>query len=240
VVRSRPLVALTGRRLGAKVTRWPHAHAAVSPRAYLDAIRRASATPALIDPAPITAAEANELVGRFDALVVSGGPDVDPACSGQPAHPETYGVDREADDFEIALLHAAIDRELPTLAICRGIQVLNVARGGTLYQHIVDDPGVEPHGRTGEADGQYRHAVMLETGSKLHKVMGSDRVACSCHHHQAVARVGDGLHVSARADDGIVEGIELDVPSLLAVQWHPEDTAGADPVQQRLFDWLCQ
>jgi gamma-glutamyl-gamma-aminobutyrate hydrolase PuuD len=235
-----PLVALTGRRLGAKVTRWPHAHAAVSPRAYLDAIRRAGAVPVLVDPAPITLDEAVALLRRFDALVVSGGPDVDPAHYGEPSHAETYGVDREADDFEIALLHAAIERELTTLAICRGIQVLNVARGGTLHQHFVEGPGVRPHGRPGEADGQYVHEVTLEPGSRLRKVMGADRVECSCHHHQAVASLGDGLHVSARADDGIVEGLELDLPSLLAVQWHPEDTAGDDPAQQRLFDWLCQ
>jgi putative glutamine amidotransferase len=239
-VSSRPLVALTGRRLGAKVERWPHAHAAVSPRAYLDAVRRAGAEPVLVDPSPITTSEAEELLGRFDALVLTGGPDVDPACYGQPQHAATYGVDRGADDFEIALARAAIDRELTTLAICRGIQVLNVAFGGTLYQHIVDEPGVDAHGRPGEADGQYRHDVTLEPGSKLRKVMGADRVRCSCHHHQAIARVGDGLHVSALADDGIVEGLELDLPTLLAVQWHPEDTAGDDPAQQRLFDWLCQ
>jgi putative glutamine amidotransferase len=239
-VSPRPLVALTGRRLGRNVSRWPHARAAVSPRAYLDSIRRAGAVPVLLDAAPINAAEATDLLSRFDALVVSGGPDVDPSCYGEEPNPATYGVDREDDAFEIALLHAAIERELPTLAICRGIQVLNVARGGTLYQHIVDDPGVEPHGRPGEADGQSRHDVTLEPGSKLRKVMGAERVHCSCHHHQAVAGVGDGLHVTARADDGIVEGLELDLPSLLAVQWHPEDTAGDDPAQQRLFDWLCQ
>jgi putative glutamine amidotransferase len=239
-VTSRPLVALTGRRLGAKVERWPHAHAAVSPRAYLDAVRRAGAEPVLVDPSPTTTSQAEELLGRFDALVLTGGPDVDPACYGQPPHAATYGVDRGADDFEVALARAAIDRELTTLAICRGIQVLNVALGGTLYQHIVEEPGVDAHGRPGEADGQYRHDVTLEPGSKLRKVIGADRVQSSCHHHQAIAQVGDGLHVSARADDGIVEGLELDGPTLLAVQWHPEDTAGDDPAQQRLFDWLCQ
>jgi putative glutamine amidotransferase len=239
-VSSRPLVALTGRRLGATFDRWPHPRAAVSPRAYLDAVRRAGAEPVLVDPSPVTRSEAEELLRRFDALVLTGGPDVDPACYGQPRHAATYGVDRVADDFEIALARAAIGRELPTLAICRGIQVLNVALGGTLYQHIVDEPGVDAHGRPGEADGQYRHDVTLEPGSKLRKVIGADRVQCSCHHHQAVAQVGDGLYVSARAEDGIVEGLELDLPTLLAVQWHPEDTAGDDPAQQRLFDWLCQ
>ncbi len=236
---ARALVALTGRRLGSNVTRWPYARAAVSPRPYLDAVRRAGAEPVLLDPSPITARAASDLLGRFDALVLTGGPDVDPSCYGRAPHPETYGVDREADDFELVLVRAAIERELPTLAICRGIQVLNVALGGTLHQHIVEAPGVSPHGRPGEAEGRLLHDVTLEPGSKLRKVMGADRVACSCHHHQAVATLGDGLRVSARADDGIVEALELDLPTLLAVQWHPEDTAGDDSAQQRLFDWLC-
>jgi putative glutamine amidotransferase len=129
---------------------------------------------------------------------------------------------------------------LPTLAICRGAQIVNVARGGSLHQHIVEAPGVAPHGRPGEAGGQHHHDVQIEAGSLLRKVLGTDRARCSCHHHQSVARLGEGLHVTAHADDGIVEALELDGAPMLAVQWHPEDTAGVDPVQQRLFDWVCQ
>jgi putative glutamine amidotransferase len=236
---SRPLIAVTGRRLGAHRATWPYAHATALPRAYLQAVRRSGADPVVLDAFPIDRGEAAALVSRFDALVFTGGPDVDPACYGEPQHPSTYGVEREADDFEIALLHAALARDVPTLAICRGAQVVNIALGGTLYQHIVEDPGVESHGRPGETDGQYVHDVEVDASSMLHKVMGVDRARCSCHHHQAVARLGDGLHVTARASDGIVEGLELDGAPMLAVQWHPEDTAAEDGAQQRLFDWLC-
>jgi putative glutamine amidotransferase len=235
---SRPLVAVTGRRLGASRTTWPYAHAAALPRAYLDAVRRSGADPVLLDAAPISHGDAGVLVARFDALVLTGGPDLDPGCYDESPHPATYGVDRAADDFEITLLRAALERELTTLAICRGAQVVNVALGGTLYQHIVEEPGVAPHGRPGETDGQHEHEVDIDPSSLLGKVMGADRTRCSCHHHQAVAALGEGLRVSARAADGIVEGLELDGAPLLAVQWHPEDTAGDDPLQQRLFDWL--
>jgi putative glutamine amidotransferase len=236
----RRLVALTGRRLSATRTTWPYASAPALPRAYLDAVRRAGAHPVLVDPAPLTRHDADDLLGRFDALVLTGGPDLDPACYGEAADARTYGVDREADEFEVALLGAALARSLPTLAICRGAQVVNVALGGSLHQHIEDDPGVSPHGVPGEAGGQHRHDVDVEPGTLLHKVLGAERAQCSCHHHQAVARLGEGLRVTARAADGIVEALEIDGAPLLAVQWHPEDTAADDPVQQRLFDWVCR
>jgi putative glutamine amidotransferase len=235
----RPLVAVTGRRLGPNTTRWPYAAAPALPRAYFDAVRRAGAEPVLLDAAPISPAEADALLARFDALVLSGGPDLDPAAYGETAHPETYGVDSVADEFETTLARAAIHCASRTLAICRGIQVLNVALGGDLYQHIADDPGVAPHGRPGKADGRFVHDVGIDDGSLLAQVLGKEEASCSCHHHQALARLGDGLRVTARSADGIVEGVELDGAPMLAVQWHPEDTAGDDPVQQRLFDWLC-
>jgi putative glutamine amidotransferase len=230
------LVAVTGRRMGRKVERWPHPFATVSPRAYLDAVDRAGARGIVIDPY----GEPGGLLERVDALVLSGGPDLDPATFGQVAHPKTYGVDRGVDDFEIPLVHEAIERGIPTLAICRGVQVLNVALGGSLYQHIPDDPGTEPHGRPGEPNGGRLHDVTIDADSRLAKVMGATTVTASCHHHQAIDKVGDGLHVVARAADGIIEALERDHPEqwLLAVQWHPEDTAATDPAQQNLFDTL--
>jgi putative glutamine amidotransferase len=190
--------------------------------------------PVLIDPV----GDPGGILERFDALVLTGGPDLDPALYGQPPRPETYGVDRAIDDFEFALVHEALDRGLPTLAVCRGFQVLNVALGGTLYQHIADDPGVEPHGRPGQPGGGRAQEMTIEPGTLLAKVMGTTRAVGTCHHHQAVDGVGDGLRVVARAGDGIVEALELDDPRgwLLAVQWHPEDTAATDPANQRLFD----
>jgi putative glutamine amidotransferase len=169
--------------------------------------------------------------------VLTGGPDVDPARYGQRAHNEVYGIDAVADAFELALTHAACHQGLPTLAICRGIQVLNVALGGTLDQHITGRNGVGAHGVPAVDDGSAPHPVSLEEGSVVARAMGELRPTCSSHHHQAVDRLGDGLNVTGQTDDGIVEAVELDgVSTLLAVQWHPEDTAADDPAQQRLFD----
>jgi putative glutamine amidotransferase len=227
------IIAVTGRHLGRK-PKWPYEGALALPRAYLDAVERAGGQPVVVE----RASDVDELVARIDGVVLTGGPDLDPAAWGEPRHPATYGVDPAADEFELALTRAAIAHEVPILAICRGMQVLNVALGGTLYQHILDDPGVERHGRPGEAGGALQHTVDVEPGSLLAAVTAATRVVASCHHHQAVAKVGDALRVTARAPDGIVEGLEHDDAWMLAVQWHPEDTAATDPEQQRLFDAL--
>ncbi len=141
------------------------------------------------------------------------------------------------DEFEFALCHAALELELPTLAICRGTQVLNVALGGTLHQHITDDfPG---HGTPGVEGGQTVHEVTVDADTRLAAALGTLRPRCSCHHHQAIDHLGRGLTVTARADDGVIEALALDSPQwLLAVQWHPEDTSADDPAQQGLFDAL--
>jgi len=229
------IVALTGRRLG-RTDKWPYSGAAALPRSYIDAIVRAGGQPVIVN----GARDPKELLVRVDALVLTGGPDVDPARYGEETHPSVYGVDARDDDFECALAEAAVVRSVPTLAICRGIQLLNVARGGTLHQHIPDDPGVPAHGQPGVAGGDRRHAVTLDADSLLAEVMDTTRVTASCHHHQAIAQLGDGLRVVGRASDGIVEALELDGAFVLAVQWHPEDTAADDPAQQRLFDALVR
>ena len=232
---ARPLVAVTGRRLG-EFPKWPHSYATVSPRGYLDAVTRGGAWPAVID----SVGDPSGLLDRVDALVLTGGADLDAATYGQAPHTKTYGVHRDVDDFELALARDALAGELPTLAICRGLQVLNVALGGTLHQHIPEHPGVEPHGRPGEPNGGRTQEVNVDAGSLLAKVMGTTRAVATCHHHQAVDAVGDGLVIVARADDGIVEGLELEPAGgwLLAVQWHPEDTAATDPANQNLFNAL--
>jgi putative glutamine amidotransferase len=229
------IVALTGRRLG-RTDKWPYSRAAALPYAYVEAVLRAGGQPVIVN----DARDPKELLGRVDALVLTGGPDVDPERYHETPAPSVYGVDRAADDFECALAEAATVRSVPTLAICRGIQILNVARGGTLHQHIVDDPGVPRHGEPGVAGGAMEHVVALDGDSLLAEVMGTARVTASCHHHQAVDELGDGLRVVGRASDGIVEAVELDGAFMLAVQWHPEDTAAADPAQQRLFDALVR
>ena len=232
---SAPLVACTGRRLG-RTEKWPYTGAPTLPRGYFDAVFRAGGQPVLVT----DAADPASLLRRFDALVLTGGADIDPACYGQERHESVYGLDPKADDFECALVDAATARGVPTLAICRGFQVLNVARGGTLFQHIPDDPGVPAHGRPGEAGGARTHPVRLDAGSLLADVMETTEVTASCHHHQAIDALGDGLRVVGRAADGIVEAMELDGAFVLAVQWHPEDTAGDDRAQQRLFDALVR
>jgi putative glutamine amidotransferase len=229
------IVALTGRRMG-RTQKWPYTGAAALPRAYIDAVVRAGGQPVIVN----DARDPKELLARVDALVLTGGPDLDPARYGEAAHPSVYGVDAADDDFECSLAEAALVRSVPTLAICRGIQVLNVARGGTLYQHIADDPGVPAHGEPGVLDGARRHDVTLDADSLVADVMGATRVTASCHHHQAIAELGDGLRVVGRAKDGIVEALEIDGAFLLAVQWHPEDTAEDDPAQQRLFGALVR
>src|SRR5690242_7015872 len=194
--------------MSAKQERWPYAEAPALPRAYFDSVRRAGGEPLMLDARPFTIDDAHALLSRVDALVLTGGPDVDPAYYGQQPHPATYGVDREADDYEILLARAALERGTRTLAICRGTQVLNVALGGTLYQHIEESPGVAAHGRPGEPGGHYAHDVAIEAGSQLADVLGTQCARCSCHHHQAVDQVGTGLRVSARAGDDIVEALE--------------------------------
>jgi gamma-glutamyl-gamma-aminobutyrate hydrolase PuuD len=229
------IVAVTGRRLG-RTEKWPYSGGVALPYAYIDAVLRAGGTPLVVNAAP----DPKALLDRVDALLLTGGPDVDPDLYGEAAHANTYGVDRADDDFECALIEAATVRAVPTLAICRGIQILNVARGGTLYQHLPEDPGVPAHGEPGVAGGARLHDVALDPGSLVAEVMDATTVRASCHHHQAIATLGDGLRVVGRASDGIVEAVELDGGFFLAVQWHPEDTAADDQAQQRLFDALVR
>ena len=135
--------------------KWPYSGASAIPKAYLDAVKRAGAQPVVVDPE----GDLVPLLERVDALVLTGGPDVDPDFYGEERDPSVYGVDRAADNAELALARAAVDRSLPTLAICRGMQVLNVALGGTLLQHLPNVPGLGEHGRPGENAGGYRHEM---------------------------------------------------------------------------------
>jgi putative glutamine amidotransferase len=205
---------------------------------YLAAVERAGAEPVVIGPRRLETDGARLLLERLDGLLFLGGPDVDPLLYGGTRHATIVGTDVTDDRFEIAMMKAALAADVPTLAICRGIQVLNVALGGTLVPHLPERPGVGSHGRPGTPKGAAMNEVSLVAGSLLAKTMDAERVTCSCHHHQALDRVGEGLRVVAHADDGVIEGVEFDGGWMLAVQWHPEDTAGADPAQQHLFDGL--
>jgi putative glutamine amidotransferase len=238
----KPLVALTARRLSAdRVAHWQTE--GIGERApYLERVQAAGGIPVVLAALPGASVDVEDIVARVDAVVLTGGPDVDPVHYEQAAHPRTYGVDDIVDDFELPLTLAALDGGRPLLAICRGIQVLNVALGGTLHQHLPDLPGVEMHGRPAEPGGELHHTVTLEADSRLARIMGTATPIVSCHHHQSIDRVAKGLRVVGRAADGIVEAVEMDDDSddrfVVAVQWHPEDTAPSDPAQQALVDAL--
>jgi putative glutamine amidotransferase len=206
------------------------------PTAYVEALRRAGALPWLIPPGePLL----SEVLGHLDGLVLSGGGDVDPGLYGGRPGEFYYEVDRERDQAEIAMTRSAIESGLPTLAICRGCQIVNVALGGTLIEHIPDEVDGSVQHR-GEGPGTVvPHAVSIESDSRLFSIIGASPSQPNSSHHQAVRRPAQGLRVTARAADGVIEAFELEEhPFLLGVQWHPEETAATDPVQQKLFDAL--
>jgi putative glutamine amidotransferase len=230
-----PLVAVVGHYLPAdRISRWRFGGYAV-PEGYVDGVRRAGGRPVVINPRDLEPLD--EALAPFAAVVLVGGGDVDPDCYGGSAHDKVYGVERDRDDTELALARWLVDHNVPTLAICRGIQIVNVAFGGTLHPHISDLDGVDPHGEPGGGPARV-HDVKLEPGSAVALACGTDVARAACTHHQSVDVVGEGLVVTGRADDGVIEALEIG--SLVAVQWHPETTAGGDPAQQGLFDALVR
>jgi putative glutamine amidotransferase len=232
-----PLIAIVAAHLASgRVRGWRRAGFGV-PEPYVLALRRAGARALLM--APGDDAPADELLAGFDGLLLMGGGDIDPARYAEASHPANYGIERDRDETEFVLVRRAIERGLPTLAICRGHQVLNVALGGTLRQHLPDDEKLLPHG-TPVLDESVYHDIQLAAGSRLAKACGTDVVTGRSHHHQAVDRLGDGLVAVGWSPDGLVEAIEPESsPGWVAsVQWHPEDTAASDPAQQGLFDAL--
>jgi putative glutamine amidotransferase len=192
----------------------------LSPRNYSRAVQREGAIALMLSPDDAVADEPDQLLDMLDGLILAGGSDVDPASYGAEAHPETRGTNAERDRFEVALARAALERDMPVLGICRGMQMLNVACGGTLVQHLAD---LQTHRHT---PGEFRdHEVELEPESLAARAAGADRAAVKSHHHQGVDQLGAGLEVSGRsAGDGVVEAIELpDRQFALGVLWHPEE-----------------
>jgi putative glutamine amidotransferase len=190
-------------------------------RDYLRAVEQAGGLPLVL--APGTPADAPDLVARLDGLLLSGGSDVDPTLYGAAPHPKLGRVFRERDDFELALAREALTRDLPLLCICRGHQVLNVARGGTLVQDLPSQrPGPVEHGARAAASRRV-HAVDVRPGTRLHALLGREQVLVNSSHHQAIDALGEGLSISATAPDGVIEGVELGAARFaLGVQWHPE------------------
>jgi putative glutamine amidotransferase len=219
----RPVIGLCAAMERARWGAWD-TPAHLLPREYSDAVQRAGGIALLLPPDPAATADPSELLGLLDGLILAGGSDVDPDSYGEKRHPETLGTNRARDDFEIAMAQAAIARDMPFLGICRGMQVLNVARGGTLLQHVPESHGHENHRRNpGTFEGN-DHPVRLTGGSLAARAAGEERHRTLSHHHQAVARVGEGLVVTGTAEeDDLVEAIELpDRRFVLGVQWHPE------------------
>jgi putative glutamine amidotransferase len=223
-----PVVGLSTYCEPARWAAWD-APAALLPANYIDQVTEAGGVPVLLPPVPGVATA----VARLDALVLTGGGDVDPANYGVPADPRTARVHPERDQAELELLAAALAAGLPVLGICRGMQLLNVARGGTLCQHLPAGAGHTP------APGTFgSHPVRLAPGSRLASILGRANGTAPASmevptaHHQAIDRLGEGLIASAWAPDGVIEAVELAPgqgrhPFTLAVQWHPE--AGEDP-----------
>jgi putative glutamine amidotransferase len=235
---SRPLVAVSSYPLRpGRVTGWEDGAAAV-PAQYINGLRRAGVRPVFLT-AP-DADPASAILEPFDGLVLIGGGDVDPACYGAARHPEVYGVDPDRDALELAVAVGAVEARLPLLAICRGIQVLNVALGGTLHQHLADLMGMGQHGKANTDGTPVIHDVTLEPTSRLAEVAGEAGIlkGCTSIHHQAVDRLGAGLVVTGRSADGVIEAVETPPGQgwIVGVQWHPERTAAADQRQQAIFD----
>jgi putative glutamine amidotransferase len=236
-VASTPLVA-------GRVAGWSDSAEAV-PTQYLAALRRAGTHPAAIGGTDAFAlSEVDALLRPWAGLLLCGGADVDPACYGEAPHPSVYGVDRGRDELELALVRAALDRHLPVLAICRGIQVLNVALGGTLVQHLPDHGGLIAHGVPAGTPSRVTHPVEVTPGSRLSISLGeASRIdSCVSIHHQAIGRLAPGLVVTARSSDGLVEAAESASTAgwCVAVQWHPERSAAVDPAQQAIFDGFAE
>jgi gamma-glutamyl-gamma-aminobutyrate hydrolase PuuD len=223
----KPLVGITTDITSARYGSWEEVSALV-PADYTRAVERAGGRPLLVPPSEDGIEETLDVL---DAVIFSGGSDLDPSAYGQDAHPETKGVVEERDRAELALLQAALARDMPVLAVCRGSQVLNVALGGDLVQHLPDVVGDHKHKHT---PGAYAdHDVRLLPGTRLGALLG-DHAPVKSHHHQGFSRLGEGLRESARAEDGTIEALEDPARRFaLGVLWHPE--AGED---LRLFEAL--
>ncbi len=209
-------------------------------RAYTESVVRAGGAPVLLPrTADLDALAA--MMERIDGLLLAGGGDVVSLAFGEEPHPSNLYQDAVLDAMEFAAARTAVGGGMPLLAICRGIQTLNVALGGTLVQDIPSEvPGaVQHHARP--RDVVLVHTMDAEPGSLLARVLGTTGLAVNSYHHQAVGRVADGLRATGRARDGVVEGLESDDGRpVLAVQCHPEETSERHPVFRKLFEWLVQ
>ena len=205
------------------------------PATYLEAIERANGIPVVITP---TTKEINPLLDKIDAFVLTGGADVDPAFYAGKAHEKIYGINEERDQLELELASKIAEKSVPALAICRGLQVLNIALGGTLVEHIPDEYGESIAHRQDHFE-YIDHEVTVKPDSRLAGILQETKLDVPSYHHQSVRKPAPGFEVVAESPDGVIEAIEsADLPGVIAIQWHPEVAAHKVKVHQRLFDQL--
>jgi putative glutamine amidotransferase len=222
----RPVIGICTALERARWSVWEQ-QALLLPRNYVTEVQRAGAFALMLAPDPRLIADPHEALALIDGLVLAGGADIDPATYGRDGHAETSGTVPERDAFELALVRAAIELDMPVLGICRGMQLINVARGGTLVQHLPERVGHPEHRRVvGSFEGA-DHDVDLAEGTLAMRVVGEARHATKSHHHQGVDSLGEGLKISGTSVmDDLAEAIELpDRRFVLGVQWHPEADA---------------
>ncbi|MGI9161293.1 MAG: gamma-glutamyl-gamma-aminobutyrate hydrolase family protein [Mycobacterium sp.] len=218
-----PVIGLTTYRQRTQSGVWD-VPASFLPGVYIEGVTRAGGIATLLPPQPVDARIAARVIDGLDGLIITGGRDVDPARYGHDPHPSTDEPARDRDAWEFALLRAALNSGTPVLGICRGAQVLNVALGGTLHQHL---PDVVGHANHQQGNAVFSTStVRTADGSRLAGLIG-ESAQVQCYHHQAIDRLADGLVVSAADDEGVIEAIEMPGDDfVVAVQWHPEETLG--------------
>ncbi|WP_406221745.1 gamma-glutamyl-gamma-aminobutyrate hydrolase family protein [Streptomyces canus] len=229
---TRPLIAIPARF--SATTSALRYDAEVNARALIEAVWRAGSEPVSIHPSDPAHTDVAARLARFDGVLLPGGGDIAPYRYGAiDTHDSVYDVNNLQDAFDIEVARRALESGIPLLAICRGLQVVNVALGGSLHQDM---------GGPDRAHRHLLHRVTIVPGTQTAQAVGAEKAEASCYHHQQVDRLGNGLSVAATADDDTIEALEL--PSargwFTAVQWHPEDTAHSDPAAQNLFDTLVR
>lgn len=225
---TRPLILIVGR--WSDQIRKPGQQGAYVARTMLDAVSRSGGEPLMAW--PDTAERAEQIVALADGVILPGGNDLDLRPFGVPAvHPREEHAPAEQDAADVTICRAALAARRPMLAICRGMQVLNVVMGGTIHQHFAETT-------VGHANAA--HPVDVQPGTRMEQMLGSSRVTGHSNHHQACDRLAEGLRLTATADDKIIEGFESDDGQMLGLQWHPEIDAATSSVQQKPFDWITE
>src|SRR3954452_23845130 len=220
---ARPVIGICTALERAKWSVWDQ-EAFLNPRGYVDAIHRAGGMALMLPPDAQLESNPDEVLDLLDGLILAGGAAIDPSYYGEPVHEATVGTVPERDTFEIALARRALDRDIPLLGICRGMQLMNVAAGGTLNQHVPESHGHEDHRRSPGSFDNADHDVRLEPGSLAARAAGEELHSTKSHHHQGIDRLGDGLRITGWATiDELPEAIEApDRRFALGGQWHPE------------------